>query len=150
MRIGQKAIERRVEALALLSQGYTQVEAARLVGVSDRTVRKWRALQKLNCAVPRGPLADALKVAYQEEQHSRARAKIFVALVDMAQEDARLLRVKIKRGVLHGAEEPGEDDAAPEPSQRSRSFVYGDAEPAQVREIGARALELLRSFDASE
>ena len=48
------------------------------------------------------------------------------------------------------ASAPEESREEPEQSAwRTRSFVYWDADPARVREIGARALELLRSFEDS-
>lgn len=128
-------LARRVEALALLSQGATGAEAAQAVGVSIRTVRKWASLQRLRVAVPPGPLADALNAAFREEHHRKARLAVLQMMVDVALQQSRVLERRLRW--LPSADTGFKAD-----------FIGRVLGPTVDRQrVAARALQLLRAKD---
>lgn len=141
MKISKVAIERRVEALSMLTAGETQARAAQAVGVSERTVNRWLAEFRLGTALPQGPLSDALKMAFAEEHHRRARAAIFVALARMAEAEALLLAEKLRR---QARLESKIGDREPVSSGTLMARITGH-DATRARDIAERALNIVRS-----
>lgn len=154
-RITPRQIARRAEALALVAQGWTQASVGKAVGVSERSVRRWVAQQRLGVALPRGPLSDAMDLAFKEAAHQRAKATILKAWAEMAAEEARLMTAKVQKGLLPGAEPRppddfiGDDDVddADVESDVGPSFVERvlgpDVDPDRAQAVAKRAAELL-------
>lgn len=53
----EQRVARRAQALLMLADGVAAMDAARLIGVDERTMRRWVA--RFRCAKPSEKLADA-------------------------------------------------------------------------------------------
>ena len=135
VRLGIRQYQRRVEALAMRATGASQIQVAERFQVHPRTIQRWEELHRLNALVPPGKLNDVLKAAFEAEAHAKARATLLAAMAGKAQEEARLTRARIQRGLL-----PLPEAEAEEPPQKE---VQDEVDQERARRVAERALAFI-------
>lgn len=90
-RLSAAQIQTRVEALAELAQGATQVEVAEKYGVTTRTIRNWLADYRRGRTPSPGALQEALRLAFEAEDSAKARLGIYRVMAATALSRSRQL-----------------------------------------------------------
>lgn len=152
MDLSPSVLARRVDILAALGAGHTQVETAKMFGCTVRTVQRVVALDRVRAAVPPDQLPEAIRLALADEKNRRRRARLLHDLTALAITDARSLRRS-----LRGSRARRRAHASAEPDRELPPVVGGvtglawpglDDSPEsleKIRAAAAWAIEKLRS-----